>query len=503
MFWLLFYGLLGQSTCETPYELWPSPNNVVFYVDCLNNVPDCPSAVAGNNQWALRNANITLDGSGSSFGGGSGVYSWTQVDNGAPVVNVQQANTATPNFVPSQSGLYLFELVVQVSCRSAVDQVAVEVTNEGAPAAVNVTEVFFDSDRDWVLLTHAGDNRLFLVDRDGTIWIHENGSILATPFLDLSAMVTSSTEEGLLGLAFHPDYANNGFFYVSLTAANAACKTSANTESQIIGFQVSANPNVGDAASAMVLSTTCQPEHNHNGGHLAFGPEGYLHFGLGDGGTENFDNDHPSQDPTSVLGKVLRYQVNGLGPLTIPPSNPYVGNGGVLDEILHMGLRNPWRFSFDFFTGDMYLGDVGSASREEIDIAPAGAGGLNFGWICREGTLNHSGTPPTACNNPSAFTDPIWEYDHSMGCTVIGGHVYRGADIPEMRGFYLYTDWCGGLHDLLRKENGVWVQYDLDVYLNGDVVQAFGNQSYGEDAQGSLYYCTGGGGVYKFESLRE
>jgi len=502
MLWLLSFYLLGQSSCQTPYELWPV-NDVVFYVACLNDAPDCPSADAGHNQWALRNSSISLDGSGSLSGGGSVAYAWAQVDNGAPLLNLQQANTATPNFTASQAGLYLLELTVQVSCRSDVDRVAVEVTGEGAPAAVNVTEVFSDFNRDWVLVTHAGDNRLFLVDRDGTIWIHENGALLPTPFLDLSAIVTTSTEEGLLGLAFHPNYAVNGFFYVSLTADNPACMTDANSESQILGFHVSADPNVADPASATTLFSTCQPRDNHNGGHLAFGPEGYLHFGLGDGGTENFDNDHPSQDPTQVLGKVLRYQVNGLGPLTIPATNPYLADGGTLDEILHMGLRNPWRFSFDFFTGDMYLGDVGAASREEIDFVPAGAGGFNFGWICREGSLTHPGTPPTVCNNPSAFTDPIWEYDHSMGCTVIGGHVYRGSEVPEMRGFYLYTDWCGGLHKLLRRENGVWVHYNLDVYLNDNLLQAFGNQSYGEDVQGALYYCTKGGAVYKFESLRE
>jgi hypothetical protein len=299
-------------------------------------------------------------------------------------------------------------------------------------------------------IANAGDSRLFLTVQTGRIVIFSGGQVQPAAFLDLSSIVSCCGERGLLGLAFHPQFAANRVFFVDYT--NAAGNT------VIARYQGSAgNPNAADPASAVTLLTIVQPFANHNGGQLQFGPDGYLYIGMGDGGSANDPNCNAQRDDT-LLGKLLRIDVdqNVSSPpfYGIPTSNPFAGPGTPLDEIWAKGLRNPWRFSFDKLTGDLYIADVGQNAREEIDFQPrSSAGGENYGWKLNEGTLCGvggssgcpSGTPP--CNSP-IFKAPLYEYSHDGGIcsgTVIGGYVYRGSAYPTLNGIYFYGDYCYGL----------------------------------------------------------
>ena len=278
-------------------------------------------------------------------------------------------------------------------------------------------------------ITHAGDGsgRLFIVLQGGRIVIFDGVKILSSPFLDITSVVSSGGERGLLGLAFHPNYVGNGSFYVNYT--NTAGDT------VIARYSVSANPNQADPTSADILLTIPQPFSNHNGGQLHFGPDGYLYIGIGDGGSGG-DPQNNGQDLGTLLGKILRIDVDKGPPYAIPPDNPFFGPGdGALDEIWAWGLRNPWRFSFDRLTGDMFIGDVGQNSWEEVDFQPASsAGGENYGWRLMEG--NSCYNPATNCND-STLTLPILVYDHTVGCSVTGGYRYRGSKNPALDGFYL------------------------------------------------------------------
>lgn len=280
--------------------------------------------------------------------------------------------------------------------------------------------------------------RLFVVEQRGEIKIIKKGVILPAPFIDLTGKVSQSgNERGLLGMAFHPDYGNNGFFYVNYTKQNGG-------ETVVERYKVSgANPDLGDPASGLIiLGPISQPFSNHNGGNIQFGPDGKLYIGLGDGGSAG-DPDCRAQRGNTLLGKMLRINDDG----TVPADNPFVGNATVLDEIWALGLRNPWRYSFDRETGDLYIGEVGQNSLEEIDFQPASStGGENYGWKVMEGTSCFSGvncpagTPP--CNDPSLLL-PILEYSHSLGrCSVTGGYVYRGCAVPDLQGSYFFADFC-------------------------------------------------------------
>jgi glucose/arabinose dehydrogenase len=293
---------------------------------------------------------------------------------------------------------------------------------------------------DYVTSPHDGSGRLFVVEQGGKIRIISGGRVLATPFLDISSLVSKGSEQGLLGLAFHPNFKSNGLFYIDYTRANG--------DTVIARYKRSSNGNVATRSSAYPILTIPQPYANHNGGMLAFGPDGYLYIGMGDGGSSGDPQNH-AQDLNSLLGKILRIDVNGGNSqhrYLIPPSNPYVGVAG-RDEIWSYGLRNPWRFSFDHATGDMWIGDVGQDMWEEVDRAKVNTSstsrgrGLNYGWHVLEGRACYN--PPSGCD-ATGMMPPIAVYDHSQGCAVTGGYVYRGPDVPALRDRYVFADYCTG-----------------------------------------------------------
>jgi len=346
-----------------------------------------------------------------------------------------------------------------------------------------------------VHLTHVpGDNtRLFIVEQHtGLIRIIKTGTVLEQPFLDIGSLISRNFEQGLLSLAFHPDYENNGYFYVNYT----------NTAGDLViaRYSVSANPDSADPASRFVLLTIEEPEVNHNGGTLLFGPnDGYLYIGVGDGGGggDVHGTIGNGQDSTTLLGSILRIDVDGGTPYAIPPDNPFVGRSGK-DEIWAYGLRNPWRMSFDRETGDLYIGDVGQAQWEEINFQPdTSSGGENYGWRLMEG--NHCYNPSVNCD-PGGLIYPITEYSHSFGCSVTGGIVYRGCRIPDLRGTYFYSDWCNGRIWSFRYDgNNLTDSTEKTSELDPDGDLSIGNiSSFGEDAQGELYILDfSDGEIYK------
>ncbi len=274
-----------------------------------------------------------------------------------------------------------------------------------------------------------GSNRLFVLEKPGRIRVIVDGQLQPTPFLDITDRVGSrSSEQGLLGLAFHPNFAQNGYFYLNYTDKNGDTRIS----------RFTASSEMADPRSEKRILAVKQPYANHNGGALKFGPDGYLYIALGDGGSQGdpFDN---AQSGNSLLGKILRIDVNHGDPYAIPPDNPYASSGEVYQELWAIGLRNPWRISFDPRTGDLWIGDVGQNAREEINRVPSGApGGFNFGWNKMEGSLPFEG------NNRPEFTAPLAEYGRSFGCSVTGGYVYAGQAMPEWQGIYFYGDYCSG-----------------------------------------------------------
>ena len=323
-----------------------------------------------------------------------------------------------------------------------------------------------------VAITHAGDGsgRLFITLKGGKTVIYDGSKVLLDPFIDLSSLVSTDSERGLLSIAFHPSYESNGFFFVDYT------DTDGNTV--IARYSVSADPNVADPNSALILLHITQPFRNHNGGQLQFGPDGYLYIGMGDGGSGG-DPLNNAQNPNTLLGKILRIDVDGALPYAIPPDNPFVDNAEVLSEIWALGLRNPWRFSFDRQTGDLFIGDVGQGTWEEVDFQPANSpGGENYGWRLMEGT--HCYNPATDCND-GTLTLPIIEYNHSVGCSITGGYRYRGTQDPDLFGFYLYGDYCAGrIWGATEDGNGGWVVTEL-------VDTNFNITTFGEDEAGEIY----------------
>ena len=342
-------------------------------------------------------------------------------------------------------------------------------------------------------ITHAGDGRLFITEQAGTIRIWDGTQLLATPFLTVSPIV-SGGEQGLLSVAFHPQYTQNGFFYVYYNdnAGNVV----------IARYHVSANPNIADPASRAVLLSIPHPVGNHNGGQLQFGPDGYLYAGVGDGGGSCDDTGSGcnAQRHNVLLGKLLRLDVDqniGSSPFYgIPPTNPFVGAGDPLDEIWAEGLRNPWRFVFDRLTGSLFIGDVGQTTKEEVDHRPSDdPGGENYGWKRMEGfscdTCSVSDCPvvPPPCNSPS-YTLPILEYDHTAGCSITGGYAYRGVQVPRLYGKYLYGDLCSG-HIWWAVQNGTgWTATDFGAL-------ATSLYSFGQDINGELYVARGDGTLSK------
>jgi len=336
-------------------------------------------------------------------------------------------------------------------------------------------------------------NRLFIVEQGGRIKILSGGSVLAAPFLNITSLVSTGGEQGLLSVAFDPDYASNGRLFVDYT--NLAGDT------VIARYLVTGDPNVADPNSEVILKTIVhQDATNHNGGQLQFGPDGFLYAAIGDGGG-GYDPLNHGQDTGNLLGKMLRLDVNNP-PDYIPASNPYAGAGLPLDEIWAVGFRNPWRFSFDRTTGDLYVGDVGQDSVEEIDFQPAGSsGGLNFGWRCMEGS-SCTGLSGCTCNDP-LLTLPIVEHPHSGGdCSVTGGYVYRGCALPNLLGTYFYADFCTGTIRSFRYIGGaVTEQQDRTAQLTPPQGLLGSISSFGEDAAGELYIVSLDGSIYKIVPL--
>ena len=330
-----------------------------------------------------------------------------------------------------------------------------------------------------VALASAGDDRLFVVERVGRIQILEpTGNWAAAPFMNITSRVLSTDgEQGLLGLVFHPDYASNGYFYVNYVTG------SGNGTTRISRFSVTADPNVADPNSEVILYSIAQPYTNHNGGDLHFGPDGYLYIALGDGGGAG-DPQNRAQNLTVAFGKMLRINVNSGSPYSVPSSNPYFSTGGgVLPEIFMSGLRNPWRFGIDPVNGDIWIGDVGQAVWEEIDFWPGGDNsGPNFGWRCHEGNATYN---TTGCGAIANYDFPVAVHAQSTGyCAIVGGRVYHGQNFQRLQGRYIYTDWCSGVFTSLAPNGaGGWVPGTM---LSSGVM---GYAAIGDAANGELYVC--------------
>ncbi|MCH8332709.1 PQQ-dependent sugar dehydrogenase [Candidatus Sumerlaeota bacterium] len=337
-----------------------------------------------------------------------------------------------------------------------------------------------------VFLTHAGDGtgRLFVVEQGGLIRIIlADGSLLDPPFLDVTAKVRSGGERGLLGLDFHPEFAANGRFFINYTDRGS--------DTIVAAYRVSStDPNIADPGETIILGPIFQPESNHNGGMIAFGPDGFLYIGMGDGGGagDNHGSEGNGQNLDTLLGKILRIDVDDPPAgetYAAAPGNPFLGVPNARDEIYAYGLRNPWRFSFDKPAGRLFCGDVGQNRIEEIDIIDNGG---NYGWRIMEGS---------SCFNPSTGCDtanlelPIHEYTHGEGCSVTGGYVYRGSSQPNFQGLYFFGDFCSGrIWSLEETSASNWTATELlDTQL--------GISSFGEDEAGEIYVCDLGGAVYR------
>ncbi|MCA9970556.1 MAG: PQQ-dependent sugar dehydrogenase [Anaerolineales bacterium] len=361
----------------------------------------------------------------------------------------------------------------------------------GGPT-VNLVDIFpqlsFSAPVD---IASAGDNRLFVVEQAGRIRVVTLGTnpTTAPVFLDIDAAVISGGEMGLLGLAFDPHYASNGAFYVNYTHNSGQLVT------RISRFYVTADPNVADPNSEEILLEIPQSNTpfntNHNGGDLAFGPDGYLYVGMGDGGGSG-DQDNNAQTMTTLLGKMLRIDVHGggnppdcdpNGRYTIPADNPYTGDPALCDEIWAAGVRNPWRFSFDRATGDLFIADVGQGNWEEVNVQPAGSpGGENYGWRCYEGNVPYN---TAGCQPAGAYDFPVHVYAHGPHCSITGGFVYRGQQYPALQGHYVYGDYCSGQLWSLTNDGGGWT--------NTPLLDAGANlTTFGEDACGGLYAAVNG-----------
>lgn len=351
-------------------------------------------------------------------------------------------------------------------------------------------ELFLDGLSNPVYLTHAGDgsDRLFVVEQPGTIRVYEQGALKAQPFLDIRDRVRFGGERGLLSVAFHPQYAENGRFFVNYTRQPDGATV-------IAEYRVSDNPNTAERGSERVMLVIEQPFPNHNGGQLQFGPDGTLYIGMGDGGAAGDPLGH-GQNLSTLLGALLRIDVDGREPYTLPTDNPFVGQAGARGEIWAYGLRNPWRFSFDRCTGRLFLADVGQDRWEEVDLIEKGG---NYGWNVMEGV--HCFRPPIGCRT-EGLELPIAEYDHSLGCSITGGYVYRGTHILGLIGRYVFGDFCSGRIWALRPlAPDAWRadEWRMDELLDTPL----NISSFGEDEAGELYVLDLNGAIYRFKTAVE
>jgi len=425
------------------------------------------------------NANVAISGPGGFSQTILATQTATNLDPGTYTLAAEEVLSGTSVYAPQP-----VTQTIAVSA-GATANASVSYTSAAALGLV-LQEVASGLSAPLFLTAPAGDPRLFIVERAGRIRIVQNGTLLATPFLDISLRVSTAGERGLLSMAFDPQYASNGFFFIYFTDLNG--------DIVIERFQVSiGDPNLADPASSQqILAIAHRDFANHNGGLVAFGPDGFLYIGTGDGGGGG-DPLGNGQNVDSLLGKLLRIDVSNSSsgqPYGIPPLNPFVGQAGRRGEIWAYGLRHPWRSAFDAATGLLYVADVGQNTREEVNVAATAAAGLNYGWNITEGSLCFPGDP---CDK-QGLTLPILEYGHdaSGGCSITGGYVYRGSAIPELSGRYFYSDFCNGWLRSFVLTNGIAAeQIDWNV---ANVGQIF---SFGEDAQKELYMLTATGRVFK------
>lgn len=364
------------------------------------------------------------------------------------------------------------EVCAGVPERAGMEVIAVRVA-QGLDLPVHVTSPVLDP------------RRLFIVEQAGTIRILDNGRLLAAPFLNIQGRVGCCGERGLLGMAFHPDYERNGRFFVDYTNRDG--------DTVIARYEVSADPSRASPSSERILLVISQPFSNHNGGQVAFGPDGFLYVGMGDGGAANDPRDR-AQDDDSLLGKLLRLDVDVDEPpyYAVPADNPSAERGMPFGAIWAKGLRNPFRFSFDRATGDLYIGDVGQNEFEEVDVQPAASrGGENYGWDIFEGEQCFEPAPLPECPDPSTagIAQPVLVYDHDDGCSITGGFVYRGCALPDLRGTYFYADFCSAfVRSFVLDGNDATEQRDWTADLTpADGSDIVAISSFGEDARGEVY----------------
>lgn len=332
-----------------------------------------------------------------------------------------------------------------------------------------------------IIASPTNDNRLFVVQQSGTIKIvNANGTIAPDNFLNISSLITFGGERGLLGLAFHPQFATNRYFYVYYNNPQVSVRVSRFTAN-------SANPNTADISSEKILLTIPKPFSNHNGGSLHFGADGYLWISTGDGGSGGDPNNY-SQNKNSLLGKILRIDVNSENAYNIPADNPFVGTDGA-DEVWAYGLRNGWKFSFDKTTNNVWIADVGQEILEEINRVPATSAGINYGWRCYEGNNPYN---TANCASAATMTFPIAQYDHSANkCSITGGYVYRGNLYPDLIGKYIFGDFCSGQIGILDNSNTI-------IWTSAFTGNNF--TTFGEDNQKQLYVAATNGSIYKIRS---
>jgi len=375
------------------------------------------------------------------------------------------------SFSPLRGLLLMSVVTFSFTQATAAEQIPIdtEIVAVGMGQVLDVA--FADGQRD----------RLYIADKEGSVWLMKDGVRLTTPFLDISTLTFPSGERGLLGLAFHPDYANNGWFYVNYTDLAG--------DTFLDRFTVSTNPDVADFASRVNILSIPQPFSNHNGGCIRFGPDGYLYVGMGDGGSAG-DPGNRAQNGLDLLGKMLRLDVDNGLPYSIPASNPFVSDPNTLDEIWALGLRNPWRFSFDRETGDLYIADVGENEWEFVYHQAAGdPGGQNYGWRITEGS--HCFNPSSGCNT-AGLTNPIYEYGHTTSpfrCCIIGGEMYRGRSMANMSGRFLFSDACSLELWSFRYDMAGGVQDFTDHTVESGVTGS--GRSIGVDHDGEVYICLG------------
>ena len=369
--------------------------------------------------------------------------------------------------------------IVVLACNDSQARTPSDAQRSGA-AAIRLERV--GEFRSPVYLTSPpGDTRLFIVEQQGRIQVVKNGSRLSRPFLDISEYVKAGGEQGLLSMAFHPDYRSNGEFFVNYTDKNG--------DTRVDRFKVSSDADVADESSRKLVIQIDQPYANHNGGHVLFGPDNMLYIGMGDGGAGG-DPHRNGQNRNALLGKMLRINVSRVEPYSIPEGNPYRAQGSGRPEIWSTGMRNPWRFAFDRATNLLYIADVGQNEIEEINVEPANAAGLNYGWNIMEGDRCYRGD---SCDR-AGLTMPKVTYNHSGGAfSVTGGFVYRGRRIPSLAGHYFYSDYCAGFLKSFRMQNGRVVDRRdwIPSSSIGHVV------SFGEDAAGELYIVSESGTVFR------